>query len=172
MLPTCLTALLAWPARRWLVAITVAIATYLIIGLPTVVIENDVFGRDIAVTSWALPTLVLTSILSGLLFATYVKVDGITPSEREAKLGSIGGFLSYLAVGCPVCNKLALIALGYSGAIKYFAPVQPYLAAIGVGLLAYALRERLTNEASCRIPVNVNNQIKQEKNSNEHNRIN
>lgn len=149
-----------------------AIATYLIIGLPTVVIENDVFGRDIAVTSWALPTLILTSILSGLLFATYVKVDGITPSEREAKLGSIGGFLSYLAIGCPVCNKLALIALGYSGAIKYFAPVQPYLAAIGVVLLAYALRERLTNEASCRIPVNVNNQIKQEKNSNEHNRIN
>lgn len=146
-------ALLAWPARRWLVAVLVGLGTFLVIGLPTVVVNNDVFGRDVAVTSWSMPVLIATSVLSGLLFATYIRVDEINSTEREAKLGSLGGFLSYLAIGCPVCNKLALIALGYSGAIKYFAPVQPYLAALGLGLLAYALRQRLNNESSCRIPV-------------------
>ncbi len=166
MQSNCLTALLAWPARRWLVAIAVSFATFLIIGLPTVVIENGVFGRDIGVTSWSMPVLVITSVLSGLLFATYIKVGEITSTEREAKIGSIGGFFAYLAIGCPVCNKLALIALGYTGAIKYFAPVQPYLAALGIGLLAYALRQRLTNEASCKIPVSVN---KVETKTNEHN---
>jgi len=153
--PNCLTALLAWPARRWLVAILFAVATYLIIGLPTVVVDNGVFGRDIGVTSWSMPVLLVTSVLSGLLFATYVRVGEITSTEREAKIGSVGGFFSFLAIGCPVCNKLALIALGYSGAIKYFAPVQPYLAALGIGLLAYALRQRLTNEATCKIPVSI-----------------
>ncbi|MEN9741211.1 MAG: hypothetical protein RIR66_167 [Actinomycetota bacterium] len=147
----CFTALLAWPVRRWVVAVLVTAATYFIIGLPTVVINNDVFGRDIAVTSWAMPVLVATSILSGLLFATYVKVENVVLTDREAKLGGFGGFFSFLAIGCPVCNKLALIALGYSGAIEYFAPVQPYLAAAGVGLLFYALRQRLNNENSCRI---------------------
>lgn len=152
MQTNCLTALLAWPARRWIVAILVGGATYLILGLPTVVVNNNVFGRDIAVTSWAMPVLIGTSVLSGLLFATYVRVGEIQSTEREVKLGSLGGFFSFLAIGCPVCNKLALIALGYSGAIKYFAPVQPYLAVLGLGLLAYALRQRLTNETSCRIP--------------------
>lgn len=151
MQPNCFTALLAWPARRWVVAVLVTAATYFIIGLPTVVVENNVFGRDIAVTSWAMPVLIVTSVLSGLLFATYVKVENVVSTDREVKLGSFGGLFSFLAIGCPVCNKLALIALGYSGAIKYFAPVQPYLAAAGIGLLFYALRQRLNNENSCRI---------------------
>lgn len=151
MQTNCLMALLAWPVRRWLFAILTAVATYLIIGLPTVVIENSFFGRDIAVTSWSQPVLLTTSVLSGLLFATYVRVVDMPNTEREAKIGSIGGFFSFLAIGCPVCNKLALIALGYSGAIKYFAPVQPYLAALGIGLLFYALRQRLVNESSCQI---------------------
>ena len=166
MQSTCLTALLAWPARRWLVAVAVGIGTYFLLGLPTVVIENDLFGRDIGVTSWSVQVLIATSVLSGLLFATYVRVGEVPNTEREAKLGSLGGFFSFLAIGCPVCNKLAVIALGYSGAIQYFAPVQPYLAALGIGLLAYALRQRLINEASCKLPLKVN---KVEMKINEHN---
>jgi hypothetical protein len=69
--------------------------------------------------------------------------------ESSIKIGGAGAFLSFLAVGCPVCNKIALVALGYSGALQYFAPVQPYLALIGVGLLMYALRKRLTGELMC-----------------------
>jgi len=166
MQPNCLTALLTWPIRRWVAAIAVGIGTYFLLGIPTVVVENNIFGREIGLTTWTIPVLVVTSVLSGLLFATYIRVGNVPTTEREAKIGSLGGFFSFLAIGCPVCNKLALIALGYSGAIQYFAPIQPYLAALGIGLLAYALRQRLTNEASCKIPVKVN---KVETKINEHN---
>jgi hypothetical protein len=79
-------------------------------------------------------------------------MDSVITDESSAKLGSVGGFLAYLAVGCPVCNKLALIALGSTGAIQYFAPVQPYLGAAGLLLLMYALRKRLVNESQCALP--------------------
>lgn len=152
MRPSCLSAILLWPAKRWITAVSVAIATFFLIGLPTAVIANPIFGRAIGVMSWSVPVLVATSILSGLLFATYVRIDPLITDDTSAKVGSIGGFLAYLAVGCPVCNKLALIALGSTGAISYFAPVQPYLGAAGLLLLAYALRKRLVNEAQCALP--------------------
>ncbi|EPR75477.1 hypothetical protein ADILRU_2020 [Leifsonia rubra CMS 76R] len=31
--------------------------------------------------------------------------------------------LAWFAVGCPVCNKIALLALGYTGALACPAPV-------------------------------------------------
>ena len=61
--------------------------------------------------------------------------------------------LSFLAVGCPVCNKIALLALGYSGALQWFAPLQPVLALAGVALLAWALRARLRGAVTCPVPV-------------------
>lgn len=152
MTPTCLTAVMLWPAKRWVAAIAVAVATFFVIGLPTAVIANPVFGRAIGVTSWSMPVLIATSLLSGMLVATYVRMDSVIIDESSAKVGSAGGFLAYLAVGCPVCNKLALIAQGSTGAIQYFAPVQPYLGAVGLLLLMYALRKRLVNESQCALP--------------------
>jgi hypothetical protein len=72
--------------------------------------------------------------------------------EREVKVGGIGGLLSFFAIGCPVCNKLLLLALGTSGAMNYFAPVQPFLAGAGVLLLTWALIVRLKNSVSCAVP--------------------
>jgi hypothetical protein len=115
------------------------------------VVENPIFGREIAVTSWSVTVLVITSILTGLLTATYVKNDYSDENPVQLKLGGAGALLSFFAVGCPVCNKLVLIALGYSGAIQYFAPIQPYLAFAGIALLMYSLRMRLNNEYSCSI---------------------
>lgn len=141
-----------WPVRRWLAAMLGATATVAVIGLPTVLIPNSVFGREVPPTWWAWPVLVVTAVLAGLLGATYVR-----PPETErttaAKAGLAGGILSYLAVGCPVCNKLALLALGYTGALQWFAPIQPWLAVAGVGLLGYALHRRLNGEIACPVPV-------------------
>ena len=126
--------------------------TYLFISIPTAVIKNPIFGREIAVTNWSVPVIVISSILAGLLSATYVKNGISDQNPRQLKLGSAGALLSYFAVGCPVCNKLALIAFGYTGAIQYFAPIQPYLALAGIALLAFSLRVRLNNEYSCSLP--------------------
>jgi ABC-type sugar transport system permease subunit len=150
-MPNCFSALFSWSVRRWVVAAVAAIITFLVVGLPTAVIENPVFGRSVEVTTWSMPVLVITSVLSGLLVATYFRNDSITSEEKSLKIGGIGAVLSYLAVGCPVCNKLVLIALGSTGAIKYFAPVQPFLAWLGVILLAFAVQQRLAKESSCQI---------------------
>lgn len=135
-------------------AVLGGIATAVLVALPTAVIPSPVFGRAIAVTWWSYPVVILTGILGGLLLATYVKEPGISdPTEQRAsRLGVAGAFLSFFAVGCPVCNKLVLLALGASGAVAWFAPLQPILAIASVVLMAWALRIRLRNEVSCRIP--------------------
>jgi hypothetical protein len=138
-----------WPARRWVVAAVTAVLTVLVVGVPTVLIPNPWFGRAVPPTWWAWPVLVLTAVLSGLVTATYIGSPATSPGDTPSRSSLLGGFLAYLAVGCPVCNKVALLALGSAGAIQWFAPVQPVLAVAGVVLLGYALRRRLAGERSC-----------------------
>ena len=140
-----------WSIRRWITVAISAIVTGLVISIPTAVLENSVFGREIAVTNWSVPVIVITSVLSGLLFATYLKNDSANTEDTSLKIGTAGAFFSFLAVGCPVCNKIALIALGYSGAMNYFAPVQPFLAFAGVAILAFPLIMRLNGEVKCQV---------------------
>lgn len=140
----------SWPARRWAVASLGAIATMALMGVSTAMIPNPVFGRAVPTTWWAWPVLLVSGILSGLLTATYVR--GASSAGPAPRAGLVGGVLSYLAVGCPVCNKLALLALGYSGALTWFAPAQPWLATAGMVLLGYALRARLLGEVACPVP--------------------
>lgn len=63
-----------------------------------------------------------------------------------------GAFLAWFAVGCPVCNKFALLALGYSGAITWFAPFQPVLAVLALVLTGVALIVRLRGRVLCVLP--------------------
>ena len=132
------------------------------VALPTAVIPNPVFGREIGVTWWSYPVVIVTAILGGLLIATYVRPRDAGPDpadadeseelDRASKLGMAGAVVSFFAVGCPVCNKLVLLALGTSGAITWFAPIQGYLALASVALMAVALRARLRGEIACALP--------------------
>ena len=146
-----LDSLRSWPSIRWVVSGLTSLVTFLFIGLPTAIIPNPIFGREIAVTWWSIPVLALTSIFSGLLFATYIRVNSLFAEEKSLKVGGLAAFLTYFAVGCPVCNKLVIVALGYSGAITYFAPVQPLLGLISLTLLIYLFFKRVLNEGSCKI---------------------
>ncbi len=141
-----------WPTRRWVVAAASAAVTVVVIGVATVLIPNPVFGREVPVTWWAWPALVLTATLAGLVTATYVRTSA-RPARRDrpAGAGMLGWVLGFFAVGCPVCNKLVLIALGTSGAMQYFQPVQPVLAAVSIALLAWALVVRIRRENACTV---------------------
>ena len=152
--PPAWTALRAWGPRQRRVAAAGAVGTALLVGLPTDVIPNPVFGRPVPVTWWSYPTLVVTALLGGLLLATYLRTGNAEPAplDRPGRLASVGGLLSFFAVGCPVCNKLVLVALGTSGAMNVFAPVQPLLAIASIVVMAIALRVRLRNSLSCRVP--------------------
>lgn len=128
-----------------------AVGTVALVGLSTAMIPNPIFGRAVPTTWWAWPALIITATLSGLLAASYVRASSTT--DTASRTGLTGGLLSYFAVGCPVCNKLALLALGYTGALTWFSPLQPFLALAGIFLLGAALRARLKGEVACPVPI-------------------
>ena len=141
-----------WPARRWWVAAGTAAATFLVIAIPTDLIPNPIFGREIPPTAWSWWALLISSVLAGLVTATYVATPEAARTEREGRWGMAGGIVTFFAVGCPVCNKLVLLALGYTGAIQFFEPIQPYLAVGAIALLGYAFVQRVRRERSCAVP--------------------
>ena len=154
--PSAWRTLRRWTPRQVAVAALGAVAVALLIGVPTDVIPNPVFGRPVPVTWWSYPTLVVTAVLGGLLVGTYVRRDSAPPStldeiDRPTRNGSVAGLLSFFAVGCPVCNKLVIVALGTTGARQWFEPIQPLLAVASIVLLAWALRARLRSVDACRI---------------------
>jgi len=150
-------ALRSWTARQRLAAVGFSVAFALLIGIPTVLIPNPVFGRQVPVHPWNYPVWIASSVLAGMLAATYVRrTRGIAEttatddtSDAPSRFGMVGGVLAWFAVGCPVCNKIALLALGYSGAITWFAPVQPFLAAAALVTTAGALLMRLRGQILC-----------------------
>lgn len=113
-----------------------AIATTLLIGIPTVLIPNPWFARTVAVRPQDYLFLAVTVVLTAMLAASYA-LPAACPLQ-EGKLAA-GGLLSFIAVGCPVCNKVVVLALGASGAMSYFAPVQPLIALVSIALLGYAI---------------------------------
>lgn len=142
----------SWPARRWWFAAGIAVATVVVVAVVTAMIPTPWFMRDVPTTDWAWPVLIVSSVLAGLVAATYVaRKDGST-KERAGAMGVSGAIVTFFAVGCPVCNKLVLLALGYAGALQFFEPLQPYLAGGSIVLLVAALVQRVRRERSCPLP--------------------
>lgn len=135
----------------WLRACALALASALAIAIPTRLIPNGFFARMTPTRPLDHVFLTVSSILLGLTLAARPGAGG---AEGRAIVGGAG---TYLAVGCPICNKLVVALLGTSGALTYFAPIQPLLGAGAVVLLALALRRRLLAlaQASCRVPQEV-----------------
>ena len=122
------------------------------VSLATAMIPNPIFGRMMGPPWWTYPTLVITSILAGMVTATYVREPTDARGDRvdpPATWGTVGGLLSFFAVGCPICNKLVLLVLGTSGALSFFAPLQPILALVSSGALSWALWSRLGGLTAC-----------------------
>ena len=141
---TLTSALTQWPGRRWQAAAVAAVATYVVVAVPTDLIDTPLFSREVPPTWWSFPVLAVTAVLTGLLLATYVSRDPASADEsdnepgRKGKFGAAGAIVSFFAVGCPVCNKLVLLALGTSGAMQYFEPIQPLLQLPRLNLLSHA----------------------------------
>jgi hypothetical protein len=109
-------------------------------GVLTGVIPNPVFHRIVALDIWNLLALVVPAALFGALAATYL-VPWPKTCTVSGRAGA-GGVLSFLAAGCPLCNKLVVVAIGASGAMNLFRPIQPLLGAASVILLGAALWTR------------------------------
>ena len=128
-------------------------------GMVSAIIPNPVFGRQIPPESFAIVVWVLSAPLMGLVVATYTSPPrsggpialaagplepSMTPADAPlTTIGTIAGLGAFLAIGCPVCNKIALLLLGTSGALTVFAPLQPFIGAASLGLLVVTLAWRL-----------------------------
>jgi hypothetical protein len=125
---------LAWSAA----AAVVGLASFGVVGA---IIPNPVFGRQIPPEPFAIVTWIGSGLLMGLLAGTYLA----RPPAAPAAVRLPGD--AFLAIGCPVCNKVALVLLGASGALSIWAPLQPLLGLVSVALLAGALAWRLRMRA-------------------------
>ncbi len=134
------------PRPRLRVAIVAAVLTFLVIGVPTDIVPNPVFGRAVPVRPWEPWVLLATSLLTGLWFGLQ-RARGDRPEDEDSSVPTLSAAgLALFAVACPVCNKIVLIALGTTGALGVWQPLQPWLAVVSlVALLAsvlYAARRR------------------------------
>lgn len=132
------------PARLGLRYGVAAGALTLLVGLalaiPTAIVPNPFFTRMTPVEPEQYVFWGATSLLTGALLATY-----LAPGLKRGLAGQSAGagLLGVFAIGCPVCNKLMVALLGTSGALTYFAPLQPLLGAGAVALAGYGLWLRL-----------------------------
>ena len=142
-----------WSLRRWGVAVVAAALAALATGVPTGIVETGFYTRMTPVTWWNYPVWAASAALAGLIAATYVR-DGGPRSQAAGGAGSTLGatLLTAFAVGCPVCNKLVVALIGVSGALGYWAPLQPALGVFSIAILGAALALRLRGAASCAAP--------------------
>ncbi|HSW42041.1 MAG TPA: hypothetical protein VLM76_05995 [Patescibacteria group bacterium] len=164
MLRACLSAVL--DARYLALSAVAAVVSLGAVGLVSAIIPNPVFGRAILPEPFAIVVWLVSGLLMGLLAGTYlapppaVRVALSAPGgtavaegpsaaaeRRTSTFGYIGGIAAFLAIGCPVCNKIILVLLGTSGALTFWAPLQPIVGLASVVLLAGALAWRLRMRA-------------------------
>lgn len=163
----------AWVDAKFRVHVLLwTVLSALAYGLVAAIIPNPVFGRSVPPTDASIAIWLLSAPLMGIIGATYsspwapatspiilLSDDGSVVSrgssvrvpaddERATWLGGVASFGAFLAIGCPVCNKLALLLLGTSGALSVWAPIQPVLGAISLGLLVATVVWRLRLRAS------------------------
>lgn len=113
------------------------------ITVPTDLIDTSWFSRMTPVRPWdyvlAALAVVLTVVAAGLgrSGSRCPRPRGETNTVGAGPMAATGTVA--LAVGCPLCNKLVVAGLGVSGALEFWAPVQPVLGAVAVLLLGSAV---------------------------------
>lgn len=126
-------------------AVGVGLVTAIIVGVPTDVIDTPYFIRMTPVRWWEVPVVVLTVVLAAL----WAGLQARPRARRHDAVGVTSVVVTALAVGCPVCNKIAVALLGVSGALTVWSPIQPVLALGSLAVLGAAVLARWRATARC-----------------------
>ncbi len=126
--------------RALALAIGLGAGAILIAGIPTDVVPTPRFTQMRPVRPQDDLFLGLTALLAASLGARYALP--VAYPWQEGKL-TASGFLSVLAIGCPICNHAVVFLLGVGGVLTYFAPLQPVFGLGALTLLGSALLPRL-----------------------------
>ncbi len=113
------------------------------IAVPARLVPNDFFRRMTPTRPQDYVFWVLGAALTGAVLGLRGRA-----TDRSDAAAMAGGLGTFLAVGCPVCNKLVVALIGVGGATSIFAPLQPVIALASLALLVWALRARLHDMAS------------------------
>lgn len=107
------------------------------IAVPARLVPNALFSRMTPTRTEDYVFWILGAVLTGAVLGLR-RVGG----NRDTKaLG--GGLATFVAVGCPVCNKLVVALIGVGGATTVFAPMQPVIGMAALAMLVWALRTQL-----------------------------
>ncbi|MCA1836700.1 MAG: hypothetical protein LC721_10395 [Actinobacteria bacterium] len=120
---------------RWAAGAGAAVLSAAVIGVPTDVIDTDLFTRMTPIRWWEYPVLALAALLTGL----WVAIPRATVELRGGAGVAGATTAAVFAVGCPICNKIVVGLLGVSGALGIWAPIQPALAVVSLAALAAAV---------------------------------
>ena len=129
-------------------AVTLALAAFwtvligLFLTLPSDILPNPIFSREVPVRWWEYLAVGVTLVLTFAWFA----LPAAPKDPQAGRLATILG-TTLFAVACPVCNKIVLLLLGATGALGIWAPAQPWIAMIAVCALALALYLRVRRPA-------------------------
>lgn len=131
--------------RGWAAALAGGLATLFVIGAVAALFDNPIFGRQLAARPQDYVIWVITAVLGGLIVGTFA----LTPDWSDEGKAASGGFLTTLAVGCPICNKVAVALLGTSGALNLFGPSQIFIGIGSLLLLTWTLLIRARAVVAC-----------------------
>lgn len=143
--------------RFWLAVVLGTVASLILLGLVSAIIPNPVIVRTIPPDGPAIAVWIASAPLMGVLLAASLSA----PRTASVAVGrdltgsglTIGSLAAFFAIGCPVCNKIVLLALGTTGALTVFAPIQPIIGIGSLVLLAVTVRWSLRRRASgCAVP--------------------
>jgi hypothetical protein len=148
--------------RFWTVSALYAAGAALFIGIPSVLIPNHLFSRTVPTSPqdyviWVISALLIGPLMGlATLYPVAPKRANPTPNRSLAGSGRAlaGTLLSFFSVGCPVCNKVVVLLLGFGGAMTFFNPLRPFLGLASIVLLSITLflRVRVLRHGC---PVNV-----------------
>lgn len=120
------------------IGIICAMGAFFVFGAPTGLIPNPVFARMIPSVPLDYVFLALTSILVGAYAGLYFYGRQATTKSQSvtAYSGVIGGIVAF---GCPICNKVFVMALGTTSVMTYIEPYRPIIGAISVAVMGLAV---------------------------------
>ena len=142
--------------RFWQWSALFALGAALILGLPTRLIPNGIWTRTVPTSPFDYVIWVLSFVLIGPLAAMMVRYPmppAVTPRTGGKVRIVTSSLLSFLSVGCPVCNKVVVLLFGLGGAMTIFNPIRPWLGVFSVLILGVSLWFRFrTLRYGCPVP--------------------
>jgi hypothetical protein len=143
-------------ARFWRLSAALSLGAALLLGLPTRLIPNGIWTRTVPTQPFDYVIWILSFLLIGPLAAMmwlYPLPKVVTPTSGGRVRVVMGSLLSYLSVGCPVCNKVVVFLFGLGGAMTFFNPLRPWLGLASVLILGVTVYYRVrTLRFGCPVP--------------------